>query len=227
VLVAVLALIVATLLAVGPERALAALRGLLGYIPGIGLVDDSVGLRVLAEPVSETREGVTVTIEQVVADSHRTVVVYTADGLSVAAANSAGEGGPFGSTLSLRLRDGTTLEVVHEPGYGGTPEPLINAIQPEGGWPNYASRLVYPSVDAQVDELTLIIPILETMPAGAAPENWELTFRLELAKPDLCLKTRALLQREKQGRPVCPTSRFGMDSRSNWKVSWNSKTASS
>jgi len=188
VVMAVLALIVATLLAVGPERALAALRGLLGYIPGIGLVDDSAGLRVLAEPVSQTREGVTVTIEQVVADSQRLVVVYTADGLSVAGANSAGEGGPFGSAMSLRLSDGTSLEVVHNAGYGGTPEPLINdAILPEGGWPNYASRLVYPAVAADVDELTLLIPILETMPAGAAPENWELTFRLKPAPPDLTL----------------------------------------
>lgn len=57
VLMAVLALMVATVLAVGPERALAALRGLLGYIPGIGLVDNSAGLRVLAEPVSQTRGG--------------------------------------------------------------------------------------------------------------------------------------------------------------------------
>ena len=186
VLMALLALMVATLLAVGPERALAALRGLLGYIPGIGLVDDSAGLRVLAEPVSQTRDGVTVTIQQAMADAQRLVIVYTTDGLRVAAANSAGEGGPFGSTQSLRLSDGTTLEVVPESGYGGTPEPLINdAILPEGGWPNYASRLVYPSVEAQVDELTLLIPILETMPAGAAPENWELTFRLKPAPPDL------------------------------------------
>ncbi|MGH2619114.1 MAG: hypothetical protein ACRDHG_00905, partial [Anaerolineales bacterium] len=43
VLLAVLALMVAALLAIGPEKALAALRGLLGYIPGIGLVDDSTG----------------------------------------------------------------------------------------------------------------------------------------------------------------------------------------
>ncbi|HLA81014.1 MAG TPA: DUF4179 domain-containing protein, partial [Thermoleophilia bacterium] len=181
----VVGLLVIVLVLVGPERALAALRGLLGYIPGIGFVDDEAGLRVLAEPVSQTREGVTVTIEQVVADSQRTVIVYTTDGLRVAAANSAGEGGPFGSTLSLRLSDGTTLEVVQEAGYGGTPEPLINALQPDAGWPNYASRLVYPEVAADVDELTLLIPILETMPAGAAPENWELTFRLEPAPPDM------------------------------------------
>jgi hypothetical protein len=181
----VVGLLVIVLILVGPERALAALRGLLGYIPGIGLVDDSAGLRVLAEPVSQTREGVTVTIEQVVADSRRTVVVYTTEGLRIAAANSAGEGGPFGSAQTLRLPDGIRLEVLPGSGYGGTPEPLIPAIHPVGGWPNYASRLVYPPVGAGVDELTLVIPILETMPAGAAPENWELTFRLKPAPPDM------------------------------------------
>ncbi len=198
VLMAVLALMVITLLAIGPERALAALRGLLGYIPGIGFVDNEAGLRVLAEPVSQTGAGVTVTIEEVIADSQRTVVVYTADGLSVAAANSRGEGGPFGSTQSLRLPDGTILEVVQASGYGGIPEPLIDAFRPEGGWPNYASRLVYPPVDADVDELTLIIPILETMPAGAAPENWELTFRLRAAPADMALAPITVLAQPSQ-----------------------------
>ncbi len=193
VVVTLLALLGITLLAIGPERALAALRGLLGYLPGIGFVDSEAGLRVLVEPVSQTREGVTVTIEEVIADSQRTVVVYTADGLSVAAANSRGEGGPFGSTQSLRLQDGTILDVLQESGYGGTPEPLIGDIRPQGGWPNYVLRLVYPPVGSDVDELALIIPILETMPAGAAPENWELTFRLVPAPADMTLAPIAVL----------------------------------
>lgn len=45
-----------------------------GYILGIGFVQPA-SLRVLAEPVRHTREGVTVTIEQVVADTERAVLV--------------------------------------------------------------------------------------------------------------------------------------------------------
>ena len=78
-------------------------------IPGIGFVQTS-SLRVLAEPVSQTRDGITVTIEQVIVDSERTVVVYKTEGLTIAAANSKGEGGPFGSTQLLRLPDGTLME---------------------------------------------------------------------------------------------------------------------
>jgi RNA polymerase sigma factor (sigma-70 family) len=47
-------LLVIVLILVGPERALAALRGLFGYIPGIGLVDETGG-SVLAEPVTLER----------------------------------------------------------------------------------------------------------------------------------------------------------------------------
>ncbi len=157
---------------------------LTGYIPGIGFVQTN-SLRVLAEPISQTHQGVTVTIEQVVVDSQRTVIVYKTEGLTIAAANSRGEGGPFGAPTSLRLPDGTNLEASAHNGYGGTPEPLVTNIHTEGGWPNYVWRLVYPSVPAEVNELTLFIPILETMPSGAAPENWEITFHLKPAPPDM------------------------------------------
>src|SRR5512143_377638 len=50
----------------------------LGYIPGVGLVDRNAPVRALAGPVSVSRDGVTVTIVQVVVDSERTVIVYKA-----------------------------------------------------------------------------------------------------------------------------------------------------
>lgn len=160
-----------------------AIGRLTGYIPGIGFVQAN-SLRVLAEPVSQTREGITVSIEQVVVDSERTIIIYKTEGLTIAAANSTGEGGgPFGSSHLLRLPDGTTLE--ESTGYSGTPEPLLNNIKTEGGWPNYVWRLVYPPVSKQVNELTLMIPVLQNMPIGAAPENWEITFQLKPAPADM------------------------------------------
>ena len=156
---------------------------LTGYIPGIGFVQTN-SLRVLAEPVSQVQEGITVTIEQVVVDSERTIIVYKTEGLTIQAANSKGEGGgPFGSPHLLRLPDGTTLE--ESTGYSGTPEPLLNNIKTEGGWPNYVWRLVYPPVSRQVNELTLMIPVLQNMPVGAAAENWEITFQLKPAPTDM------------------------------------------
>ena len=102
VLLAVLALMVATLLAVGPERALAALGRLLGYIPGVGFVEDAQVLRAIPAPVSQEREGVRLVVEQAVADSQRTIIVYKVDGLSPSAANSQGEDAPRGSSRPAR-----------------------------------------------------------------------------------------------------------------------------
>lgn len=162
-----------------------AIGKLTGFIPGIGFVETST-LRVLAEPVAVTHDGITVSVEQVVVDSERTIIVYKTEGLTVEAANSKGEGGgPFGSKALLRLPDGTVLKEISNAGYAGTPEPLINQVTTEGGWPNYVWRLVYPSVPLDANELTLVIPVLQNMPVGAAPENWEITFRLKPAPPEM------------------------------------------
>ncbi|GAB1469389.1 hypothetical protein MASR2M66_02650 [Chloroflexota bacterium] len=161
-----------------------AIGRLTGYIPGIGFVQKD-SLRVLAEPVSQTQDGITVSIEQVFADSERTIIIYKTEGLTIAAANSNGEGGgnPFGSVQLLRLPDGSTLE--ESTGYSGTPEPLLDSIKTEGGWPNYVARLVYPPIASDVNELTLLIPVLQNMPIGAAAENWEIIFHLKPAPTDI------------------------------------------
>jgi hypothetical protein len=163
VLMAVLALTVATLLAVGPERALAALGRLLGYVPGVGFVEDAEGFRAIPAPVSQEREGVALVVEQALADSQRTIIVYKVDGLSLSAANSQGEDAPTGSRPTLRLPDGTALDIVEGGGRG---------------WGSgYQVRLVYPPLPPEVEAVTLEIPRLMDMPAGAAPENWEIPLR--------------------------------------------------
>ena len=161
-----------------------AIGRLTGYIPGIGFVQRN-SLRVLAAPVSQTRDGITVTIEQVTVDSQRTIIVYKAEGLTIAAANSKGEGGPFGSPNVLRLQDGTTVAEAPDLGYAGTPEPLIDNIRTQGGWPSYVWRLTFPALPQQVNDVTLLIPVLQTMPPGAAPENWEISFRLQPAPANM------------------------------------------
>lgn len=178
---AILLALLALLLLTGVAYAIGRLTG---FIPGVGFVQKD-SLRVLTEPVSQTQDGITVSIEQVFADSERTIIIYKAEGLTIVAANSGGEGGgnPFGSVQLLRLPDGSTLE--ESTGYSGTPEPLLNNIHTEGGWPNYVQRLVYPSVPSKVNELTLVIPVLQNMPIGAAAENWEITFHLKPAPADI------------------------------------------
>jgi hypothetical protein len=70
-----------TCAAYGPQNVLAAVRTLIGYIPGIGFVEQDDSTLYLEKPVSVTQEGVTLTVEQAVADANGIVVSFHIDGL--------------------------------------------------------------------------------------------------------------------------------------------------
>jgi hypothetical protein len=60
-----------------------ALGRALGYIPGVGMVNQSLPIRILPEPVVAERDGLTITISTLVADSEHTFVAYRIDGIIV------------------------------------------------------------------------------------------------------------------------------------------------
>ena len=80
-LLAVITLLIGSTLIIGPQRVFAAVRQLFGYIPGVGIVEQSSGIRVLAKPVSVKKNGITVTVNQVVADATRTFMAYSVVGI--------------------------------------------------------------------------------------------------------------------------------------------------
>ena len=75
ILIALLILLVLTGVAYAIGRSL-------GYIPGIGLVENVSGMRVLAEPVSLTREGISLTLEEVLAYPDHVEISYRVEGIS-------------------------------------------------------------------------------------------------------------------------------------------------
>lgn len=112
----VMAIIVLFLLAgilgvIGPQRVLAAFRQILGYIPGVGLVNQTAPIRVLAEPVRLTRDGITVSVNRATLAADRTQIDYGVSGVPLSAY-------PPGEAVSgciereyLRLPNGTKIEV--------------------------------------------------------------------------------------------------------------------
>jgi hypothetical protein len=168
--IAVIFLLFSVILIIGPERVLAAARNLAGYLPEIGVVQNDSSLRLLVEPVEVTRDGITVTVENGASDDQHCIIVYQADGLSLQAANSHGESAVTGGIAVLRLPDGSIL------------------TQTEGsanGWGSgYRQRLVFPPLPPNILDVTLMISRLETMPALAAPENWELKLMFNPAPAD-------------------------------------------
>jgi hypothetical protein len=150
------ALVLATLI-IGPTRVYAAIRGLLGYIPGVGIVDQSAPIRVLAEPISQTRDGVTITVTSAMLTADRTHVEYRIFGVPRSAYPDREDvHGCFESDYLL-LPDGTQLERMQD----------------------------YPPLPVEVKQAVLMIPCIDETLPGTVPENWALPLRFVPAPADL------------------------------------------
>jgi len=127
----------------------------LGYIPGLGVVDQNTSLRVLTEPVSQTRDGITVTVEKGTIDAEKTILRVSVVGVDAT-------GGPYCDkpSILLHLADGTTLE--ENGGYGN-----IGDISQ----PGYTNLITFPALPAGTDDVTLEIPCLWRV---TKPENWKI-----------------------------------------------------
>ncbi len=158
--IAVLLAVAMAFLAVGPQRVWADLQRLLGYVPGVGFVNLEE-TRVLTAPVMVTRDGVTLRVEQVLAAPDGTTVVISSEGLPPE--DKVWPQGPEREALSqprLRLSDGRTLE------------PDTFTLR----WG--AGRLEFPPLPDDVHRVTLQLPRLPLVPAGVAPEEWEIPLTL-------------------------------------------------
>ena len=141
----------------------------LGYIPGVGIIDQSAPLRVLAEPVTITRDGVTITVTEAVLSADKTVLFVKVEGVPRDTYPSDESIGCMGSA-NLRLANGTLLEG----GYIGA-----------GGWTHFENRLEYEPIPANVNEAVLTFDCIGFTKPGALPENWEIPLRFTPAPPDM------------------------------------------
>jgi hypothetical protein len=110
---------------------------------------------VLAEPVSQTRDGVTVKVEKGTVDSQKTILRVSVDGVDA-------NGGPYcdNPSILLRLADNTTLQ--ENGGYGNIGDP---------SQPGYTNLITFPALPAGSDNVTLEIPCLWRV---TKPENWKI-----------------------------------------------------
>lgn len=161
-----------------------ALGRTLGYIPDVGLVENSSGIRMLAEPVSVTRDGVTLTIKQLLVYSDHIQMVYETSGIAPENGTySAADGntsptafcggtniGDYANTEGdpiIRLPDGTRIERM-----GGYDERYPENV--------YTAMPVYiTSVPADITDMTVMFKCIYGARLGTTPENWEIPVKLK------------------------------------------------
>lgn len=175
-----LALVSLALLA-GAPAAVSALKKLLGYVPEVGLVENSGNLRMLAAPVSATRDGVTLTITHAFAYPDHIELRYKVSG--IAPENNGWQAQDYNANPTafcggvhpgdsydkagdarLRLPDGTILER----DYAGKYPQNVFAMTPV-----YEATL-----PADANRLTLILDCIPQARLGVIPEHWEIAFDL-------------------------------------------------
>lgn len=164
------ALCLVLLLAIGPERVLAQVAEWLKFIPGIGFVEDEHGLRVLAEPVSQTRDGITVTIEQAVVDDKHTWITYFFEGIPDDLRPATEDDPGCFSYPLLLLPDGRILNI--EAGTGG------------GGYTWTREQYAYPAIPANISEVTAWLPCVPGVRRDEGPQNWEVKIHFVAAPED-------------------------------------------
>ena len=149
----------------------AAIQSWFGYVPGIGLVSEGQ-IRVLAEPIFITRDGITLAIEHVLVDSNQTTVVYSVENLAMEMLDNQ----PNWNSLGCRKE--ATLRLPEDE--------LLFTDQARTSWvTGYQQKTTYPSIPSTVDEVRFVLPCIRWAIPGKAPENWELSFRLIPAPPDM------------------------------------------
>jgi hypothetical protein len=157
VIVFIITALLIGILAIGPQRVIAAVQGLFGYIPGIGFVDQGTSIRVLAEPVTVTRDEISITVTSATLAGDKTHIEYRIFGVPGSAYPNRED--VIGCTTPeyLRLPDGRLLTRKD------------NDFEP---------------IPTEIDAATFVIPcIFNTLP-GKTPENWELPLHFIPAPPD-------------------------------------------
>ncbi len=165
---ALVLLAVLVLLAIFSPQVVSAVRGLFGYIPSVGMVDQNAEVLVLEEPVQAELGGIPLTVERAFATSEKTVVVYQYQVLPW-------DGRKYQATEppdrpALLLPDGSRLEVL-----AGRRQPA------DDGCIRYA--LDFGPLPQNVTTATLILDRLAGMPSELSPADWSIPLRFKPGDP--------------------------------------------
>jgi hypothetical protein len=159
----VLVLLIMGLVALSP-KVVGAMRRLLGYIPGMGYVEQGSALRVLSAPVTVQQEGLTVTVEKGAADSQRTVLLAKVEGYPT--------GSPGAQTCKeapqLVSADGTVLELAATAASSGEQHAAIVFV-----------RYEFQAMPAEPLDATLEIPCLLF---DASYRDWSIPLHFQVAQ---------------------------------------------
>jgi len=172
------AIIIALLILLVLSGAAYALGRVLGYIPGIGLVEQSSSLRTLEASVPVEREGIRLTIMNVIAGPASTSVRFQVEWL-----NQPPTTGDFDTscqgTPSLILPGGTQLSFVQTTNKFTVGEAGSNS--------GYGYVMEFAPIPGDQSDVTFFYPCINPIAPGPLPRDWQVLLHLVPAPEGIAL----------------------------------------
>ena len=192
--VATLLLIGVMVIAIGPSKVLAQIQAVFGFVPNVGLVDTSSPFRQLAQPASDTRDGVTLDIQSAFLSADGTIITYTMSDLPTEIKHTRFGEPECNLPVYLTLPDGSRIEAAGS----------SSGNMPDGSYAN-SIRFSDP-VPANFNQATLVFPCLEGTVRGKGPEDWQFALTFKPAPENLAVYPATLIPSQAQiENPVLAT----------------------
>ncbi len=181
-------------LAIGPSKVLAQIQAVFGFVPNVGLVDTSSPFRQLAQPASDTRDGVTLDIQSAFLSADGTIITYTMSDLPTEIKHTRFGEPECNLPVYLTLPDGSRIEAAGS----------SSGNMPDGSYAN-SIRFSDP-VPANFNQATLVFPCLEGTVRGKGPEDWQFALTFKPAPENLAVYPATLIPSQAQiENPVLAT----------------------
>ena len=149
-----------------------AMKRLLGYVPNVGIVEQSTPLRVLEESVQITKDEGSITVTQAVIDTEHTTILYQVENISAGNLTQNLQPKDFCSELPwLQLSDGTQL-------FG-------EMITGDSWSSGYSRHLEFSALPNSENKVTLVFSCLEQTPIQSEMKPWELSLSFIKAPPQM------------------------------------------
>lgn len=150
---------------IGPQKVWAAVQGWVRYIPGIGFIQENNTIRSLPNPLQQTQDGVTVTIQDIIVTESSTFINLPIKGVLSDQVIEAGTPNQS-SQLELTLPDLTRISLK---GYN------ISFMEKEP-----TIQLVFEAIPTSITQFNLSFESIPGIPASLAPSGWSFPIKLSV-----------------------------------------------
>jgi len=171
--IAIFLLLTALFFAIGPSKVLAQIQAALGFVDNLGVVESDASFYSLVEPISDTKEGITIEIESAVFSKNKTVIQFRIDEIPDDMRTESFGQPACTKSAFLILPDGNEVLSSSHSSMRESKGTFIDTLH------------FYDLGRKDFRDAILVFPCLDGTAVNKGPQNWEFALTLEPASDDV------------------------------------------